>query len=118
MSTRRVHFRDITRDDSGTYVYVDGAPFTGEVFDTGVGDIVSSVNTYVDGLEDGPQREFYYDGSPRAAYEVADGHVVGEAREWHHNGRLARLRVFNDIGWVDSDESWDEDEPVAPGEPS
>lgn len=117
MSTRRVHFNDITRDDSATYVFVDGVRYTGEVIDT-EGDVVTSLNTYVDGLEDGPQREYYYDGSPRNAFEVANGHAVGESREWHPNGRLARLRIFNDIGWVESEQTWDEDEPVAPGDPT
>jgi antitoxin component YwqK of YwqJK toxin-antitoxin module len=107
---RRVHYDDTTMID-GTYVLVDGEFYTGEVVDTS-GDVVISLNTYVDGLEDGPQREFFYDGSPSDAYQAVRGHAVGTSREWHPNGRLARVRVFDDTGSVESEDTWDEDDPT------
>lgn len=114
MTIRRVHFGDITRDDSATYVYVDGVRYTGEVIDTEVGDIVTSLNTYVDGVESGPQREFYYDGSRRNCYEAVRGHAVGTSREWHENGRLARVRVFDSDGQLIDEDTWAEDDPTDP----
>jgi hypothetical protein len=52
----------------------------------------------VDGLEDGPQREFHDDGSPMTAYRARRGVAVGEALSWAAHGRLTRRRVFDHDG--------------------
>lgn len=107
----RVHFDDTTTDD-GTYVYVDGVPFSGEVVDTADDGTVISINTYAGGRQEGPQREFHYDGSPSRAFTAVRGVPVGEAWEWFAGGGPARLRVFDDSGRLVVDKSWVGGEPV------
>lgn len=103
----RVNMDDITRDQA-EYVLYNGERFTGEVVETTDDGTVIGVNTYLDGSEDGPQREFYYDGAPRAEYWMVNGKVSGEARVWHENGQLARLQHWNEYGEMTKHEEWDE----------
>jgi antitoxin component YwqK of YwqJK toxin-antitoxin module len=67
-----------------------------------------SLNTYVDGLEDGPQREWYQDGARLSEYQARQGMAVGEALRWHDNGQLAGRRWFDQYGSVREREAWDE----------
>jgi antitoxin component YwqK of YwqJK toxin-antitoxin module len=59
---------------------------------------VTSLVTYRYGVEDGPQREWYEDGTPKSELTVRRGMIVGVARDWHADGRLARERVFDERG--------------------
>lgn len=111
MNQIRVRYEDTTLDDSHTYVYHEGAPFTGEVVDTSSDGTVISVNTYVDGLEEGPQREWYNDGSRRAEYQARRGQAIGVALEWYDNGKLAKRQQFDESSELVDQEEWDEDDP-------
>jgi antitoxin component YwqK of YwqJK toxin-antitoxin module len=102
----------VSEDDitlwEGTYVQRDGEMFTGEVVETADDGTVVSLNTYVDGLEDGPQREWYQDGARLSEYQARQGMAVGEALRWHDNGQLAGRRWFDQYGSVREREAWDE----------
>jgi antitoxin component YwqK of YwqJK toxin-antitoxin module len=102
---KRVHLDDTTSfPGDGTYVLVDGALYTGEVVDTAEDGTIIALNTYVDGLEDGPQREYHYDGSPMTAYQAKRGFAVGEALQWDADGELSRRRLFSDTGHLLEDD--------------
>lgn len=94
----RVHYSATTMNDDNTYVCLDGSRYTGEVVTTASDGTVTRINTYVDGLEDGPQQEFHYDGTPSAAYTAKRGFTVGEALEWDADGEQSRRRLFDDEG--------------------
>ena len=111
---QRVNVDDISRD-AMEYVVYDGQRFTGEAVETGYDGTVIGMNTYADGVENGPQREWWADGSLRSEYSMVKGQVIGEAREWHENGRLAKLQVWGNHGELVSQEQWDENgEPDVP----
>ncbi|MGW2184173.1 toxin-antitoxin system YwqK family antitoxin [Streptomyces sp. NPDC001732] len=74
--------------DEGEVVSYRGERFTGEVVEYQQGALVSLV-TYKEGIEDGPSKEWYMDGTLRAEGILRGGFPVGESRTWHPNGRLA-----------------------------
>ncbi|MEU9322185.1 hypothetical protein [Streptomyces sp. NPDC048295] len=74
--------------DEGEVVFRRGERFTGEVVEHQQGALVSLV-TYEDGVEDGPSREWYMDGTLRSDGVLRGGFPVGECRDWHPNGRPA-----------------------------
>jgi antitoxin component YwqK of YwqJK toxin-antitoxin module len=94
--------------DAAEYVVHNGERFTGEAVETTDDGHVISLNTYVNGHEEGPQREWYYDGQLRSEYFVVNGRIVGEARQWHENGRLAQVQHWDDHGEMRGHEEWDE----------
>jgi antitoxin component YwqK of YwqJK toxin-antitoxin module len=100
----RVHRSETKMNDDNTYVLLNGTRYTGEVVTTAPNGVVTAVNTYVDGLEEGPQQEFHYDGTRSAAYTAKGGFAVGEALEWDDDGDLARRRTFSDTGEILQDE--------------
>jgi antitoxin component YwqK of YwqJK toxin-antitoxin module len=74
--------------DEGEVVFYRGERFTGEVVEYQQGALVSLV-TYKDGIEDGPSKEWYMDGTLRSDGVLRGGFPVGESKDWHPNGRLA-----------------------------
>lgn len=84
-----------------------GVPFTGEVVETKPDGTVLTLHTYLDGVEDGPYREWFDTGTPRAEGEVRRGVPVGRHRRWHPDGRLAAERVFSDTGDERARREWD-----------
>lgn len=115
MSHMRVKADEITLHE-GAYVMYDGALYTGEVVDTADDGTVLALNTYRDGVENGPQREFYEDGSPKTAYQAVNGMTVGEAQDWHVDGRLARRQEFDQYGELRKRDVWDEEGVLDPDE--
>jgi antitoxin component YwqK of YwqJK toxin-antitoxin module len=104
---KRVHFTDTTSPTGdGTYILVDGELYTG-VVDTADDGTILSLNTYQDGLEHGPQREFHHDGTPSNFYEAVSGHPVGESHQWDDDGNPTRRRVFSDSGRLLEDDGED-----------
>lgn len=86
-----------------------GVPFTGTAFEVDDhGTIIAEVD-YKDGIEDGPSREWYADGSLRAEGTNRNGIPVGEYREWHPGGLLAEETRFNDEGKHIYVRRWDEE---------
>jgi hypothetical protein len=84
--------------DGGARLHHDGHAFTGEAVTHGYSGEVISLVTYRYGVEDGPRREWYEDGTPKSELTVRRGMITGVAREWTPDGRLARERVFDEHG--------------------
>ncbi|MFI9385111.1 pentapeptide repeat-containing protein [Kutzneria sp. NPDC052558] len=89
--------------DDGARLRHDGHAFTGEAVTHGYSGEVTSLVTYRYGVEDGPRREWYEDGTPKSEQTVRKGVVVGVARDWRPDGRLARERIFDERGEMASD---------------
>ncbi|MFB6782450.1 toxin-antitoxin system YwqK family antitoxin [Streptomyces sp. NPDC056352] len=85
-----------------------GAPFTGEVEER-LGGVVVSLDSYVDGVQHGPGREWYKDGALRSEATARTGRPVGLSREWHPNDTPAVKQVFAEDGLTMlMDRRWDE----------
>src|ERR1044072_850327 len=94
--------------DASQRLLHQGELFTGEVEER-LGDAVVSLDTYVDGVQHGPSREGYKDGTLRSEGTARMGLPVGVSREWHPNGPLGRERAFADDGLTLLEErQWDE----------
>jgi hypothetical protein len=85
-----------------------GEPFTGEVVETIGGVTVLSQDFYVDGIPDGPSREWYVDGTLEAEGRMSHGRPTGLFRRWHPNGQLAKEKEFNVRGELVATREWDE----------
>lgn len=103
----RVNADDLVQDEPERFLY-NGERFTGEAVETNEDGTIIGLNTYRNGYEEGPQREWYPDGSLRSEYWVINGRITGEAREWHDNGRLAKLQHWNEFGEMTAHEEWNE----------
>jgi antitoxin component YwqK of YwqJK toxin-antitoxin module len=112
---QRVNEDDTDMDEAQRVLY-QGVPFTGEVVETDDEGTVIGLNTYRDGREDGPQREWFNDGMLRSEYHAAGGLPTGESREWHTNGQLARRQEFDQYGVLRLREVWDENGVAQNGE--
>jgi uncharacterized protein YjbI with pentapeptide repeats len=99
---------EVDMDDAHRLLY-RGELFTGEVTEH-LGDQLVSLDVYVEGVQNGPSREWYKDGTLRSEGVVYKSLARGESREWHPNGRLGSRRVFSDDGLtLLEDDAWDED---------
>lgn len=107
-NTKRIDIDDPDVDmDAGQRLLYQGELFTGEVEER-LGDRVISLDVYVDGIQDGIEREWYEDGTLRSEGLVRRGRAVGFCREWHQNGTLAVEQVFDDAGFLVKERKWDE----------
>jgi antitoxin component YwqK of YwqJK toxin-antitoxin module len=108
ITVRRIDIDDPDVDmDLGMRLLYRGELFSGEVEEY-LGGALISLDTYVDGVPEGPSREWYPDGTPRSESTARRGRAVGVARTWHRNGGLACERVFSEEGHLLSDRQWDE----------
>jgi antitoxin component YwqK of YwqJK toxin-antitoxin module len=98
----------IAWDDSHRMLH-NGVPFTGEAVTYNWLDEVTSLITYVDGIREGVQREWYDGEDLKAERTVHRGRIVGPAREWRQNGQLAKEKQFDERGLPVSESLWDED---------
>jgi antitoxin component YwqK of YwqJK toxin-antitoxin module len=115
MTAMRLNADDVDLYE-GTYVQYEGANFTGEVAETLDDGTVIGLNTYVDGLEDGPQRAWTDDGTLVSEYQAVRGMPVGEAKDWYANGQLRRRQEFDQHGTLRKRDVWDENGVPQPGE--
>ncbi|MFF3061605.1 toxin-antitoxin system YwqK family antitoxin [Streptomyces sp. NPDC057909] len=94
--------------DPGQRVLYRGELFTGEAEERLEG-VVVSLDSYVAGVQDGPSREWYKDGTLRSEGTARMGLPVGVSKEWHPNGTLATERLFAEDGLtLLADRQWDE----------
>lgn len=95
---------DMLPDMSVTY---EGRLFTGETVETHphTGQVIA-VTSYADGLQHGPSREWYADGTPRSEGQCERGLPAGLWREWHPNGRVASEQEFTGKGRMISRRTW------------
>lgn len=109
----RVNIDDLDFDDDLQYFY-KGEPFTGEAVETAPTGEVIALTTFRNGIEHGPQRGWYRDGSKKSEVTVVNRRAVGTAWEWHLNGQLAEESEFNDRGEMVHVRRWHEDGSPAP----
>lgn len=76
-----------------------GELFTGEAEELQAG-VRISLDTYTDGILDGPTREWYRDGTPRSAGTMRMGFPSGEFLQWHPNGQLAVKKIHTEDGKI------------------
>ncbi|KOG29091.1 toxin-antitoxin system YwqK family antitoxin [Streptomyces resistomycificus] len=94
--------------DLGQRLLYRGKLFTGEVEEY-LGGARVSLESYVEGLPDGPAWEWYKNGTLESEMTVRKGRAVGVAKRWHPNGVLASERTFSDDnGAMLSVREWDE----------
>ena len=107
---KRIYIDDPDVDmDYGQRLLYQGELFSGEVEER-LGGAVVSLDMYVDGVQHGPSRAWYEDGTPRSEGTVDMGCPVGLWREWHPNGTLASERLFAENGQtILEDRQWDEE---------
>ncbi|MGW0841315.1 toxin-antitoxin system YwqK family antitoxin [Streptomyces sp. NPDC002787] len=87
---------DVDMDD-GERLFYNGVLYSGEVVEYQRGRMIS-LETYEDGVPNGPVRQWFPDGSPRAEGNMRGGFPVGESRTWHPNGALATKRIMTEDG--------------------
>ncbi len=104
----RVDVDDVEVTGDGAVLY-QGRPFTGETFETDPQDQVILEQSYLNGLQHGPEREYSADGSLFSEGQFRRGHEVGVHRYWHPNGQLSREEQFTDDGELVEVRHWSED---------
>jgi antitoxin component YwqK of YwqJK toxin-antitoxin module len=97
---------DVEWDDAMMLLH-NGEPVTGEVVETTVDGFLVSSDRYVNGVLDGPTREWWAGGGLRAEGTARRGKLVGTYREWHDNGNLALEQEFDEHGLVVSERHFD-----------
>ncbi|HEY9330726.1 MAG TPA: hypothetical protein VIS09_21215 [Streptomyces sp.] len=108
MTIARIDMDDPEADATGPdgLMYYRGVLFTGEMVEQYDDDHIISRTTYVDGMEDGPAQVFYADGSPQSAGVAARNRAVGEWREWHPDGSVRQIDVYDDTGRLRARRKW------------
>ncbi|MEU6019705.1 hypothetical protein ABZ826_38910 [Streptomyces sp. NPDC047515] len=95
--------------DQGQRLLYRGELFTGEVEER-LGGALVSLDPYVVGVQHGPSREWYEDGTLRSESTAHEGRPVGVSREWHPNGVLASEVEFSENGLTMlAERRWDEE---------
>ncbi|GGV97690.1 hypothetical protein GCM10015535_69550 [Streptomyces gelaticus] len=95
--------------DQGQRLLYRGELFTGEVEER-LDDALVSVDSYMAGVQHGPSREWYKDGTLRSEATAREGRPVGVSREWHPNGVLASEVEFSENGMTMlAERRWDEE---------
>ncbi|MFF6780350.1 toxin-antitoxin system YwqK family antitoxin [Streptomyces sp. NPDC012510] len=109
MTLPRIDIDDPEVDiDDGERLFYRGELFTGEVVEY-QGSTLISLETYQDGIVDGPVQQWFEDGTPRAEGNMRRGFPAGESRRWHPNGVLAAKRIMTEDGHRPLAElEWDE----------
>ncbi|WP_146022048.1 toxin-antitoxin system YwqK family antitoxin [Streptomyces sp. CB02959] len=70
---------------------------------------MTSLVSYVEGFESGPQAEWYPDGTKKEEGTCRLGVAVGEWRSWRPNGQLAEFSAFNPEGNHLRRQRWDKE---------
>ncbi|BBC33644.1 hypothetical protein SGFS_049380 [Streptomyces graminofaciens] len=109
MTLPRIGAEDLEVDfDDGERLFYQGELFTGEVVEY-QGSALVGLETYRDGITDGPVKQWFEDGTLRAEGNMRMGFPVGESRRWHPNGTLAAKRITTEDGHRPLAElEWDE----------
>ncbi len=101
----RVSLDDVDVDEQGLIFY-DGQAFTGTVVESIPDGRVLSEADYFHGLQDGPEKIYRSNGQLEQERVYRSGRVV-EVREWHPNGKIARLTKHDDVSTTE-EHQWDE----------
>ncbi|GAA4023170.1 hypothetical protein GCM10022247_54340 [Allokutzneria multivorans] len=103
----RVNVDDVDVEGENVYFY-EGAPFTGELVETGPDGRIVEFMAVREGLQHGETCARYPDGRRKFHGQCVKGRAVGTNRAWHQNGQLAVEKVFDDNGTLLSEQMWDE----------
>ncbi|MGW0688441.1 toxin-antitoxin system YwqK family antitoxin [Streptomyces sp. NPDC002754] len=104
----RIDDEDTPMDD-GMLVYYQDELFTGEVVSKDASGLVVDLVTYTNGVQNGPQGQWYSDGTKEMEAEAANGIAVNDFRTWHKNGQLSEHSIFNSKGRRTRRQRWDQD---------
>ena len=104
---RRIDEDELDFDGDDYVTRYNGEPFTGEGVEAGADGNILTLSAYVEGREEGSQREWYADGTLRSEGHVRDGRAVGEWRQWHPDGKNAETKVFSDQGRLLDHRTWE-----------
>ncbi|WP_159068813.1 toxin-antitoxin system YwqK family antitoxin [Nocardiopsis alba] len=105
---KRVNEEELEYDyDAYGAALLDGEPFTGEAIEI-LGGAVVGLTTFVSGMEDGPQVEWYGSGQIRSEGQVSRvAGAIGVWSEWNESGQLVERKEFNEKGKLISLRQWD-----------
>lgn len=109
MTTPQIDMDDPEADATGPdgLMYCRGVLFTGEMVEQYDGGRIMSRTTYADGMEHGLSQGFYADGALQSAGVAAQNRAVGEWREWHPDGTIKQIDVYDDTGRLCARRKWD-----------
>lgn len=94
--------------DAAMTLLHNGEPVTGDVVETTVDGFLMSSDHYVDGVLDGPTREWWAGGPLKSEGTASRGKLVGTYREWRDNGTLALEKEFGSDGLAVAERRFDE----------
>lgn len=106
MDADRVHRSDTSTDDRLITLY-QGKPFSGDLVAFADDGTMIELTRFENGIEHGPQYEWFPDGTQQLQGQCDRGQAVGEWLEQYPNGLLARYDVFNDFGELLKRQRWD-----------
>lgn len=86
----RVDYDDLELDDQ--FALNDGKPFTGTVFSRHPDGSLESQGSYVEGLPEGVQEEWYPGGQIARRWIALRGQGSSEAWSWYTNGAIRSYR--------------------------
>ena len=103
----RVNISEIDFNDDYSYTY-KGEAFTGVVMEHGpAGELISEMS-FVDGVKEGPIREWYKSGAKRSEKNLHHGALHGVSMEWFETGKPKKREVA-ELGILLESDEWDED---------
>jgi antitoxin component YwqK of YwqJK toxin-antitoxin module len=105
----RVNADDLVDDYPGyTFMTWKEEPFTGIGFEaTDDGHIISET-TYANGIEDGPERSWYWNGQLESEGANKGNRPHGFFKEWHESGKL-KAEGLIELGSLIWRKEWDEE---------
>jgi antitoxin component YwqK of YwqJK toxin-antitoxin module len=105
----RVNLDDLVSTYAGgTLITWQGKPFTGIAYEkTDDGQIISE-RTYIEGLEDGPERTWYLDGQLESESGNKWNRAHGYYKEWYESGQL-KAEGLMELGSLIWRKEWDEE---------
>lgn len=95
----RVSEDDLDSEPYGPALH-QGVRFTGEAEERLPDGTLISLTSYVDGLQDGLEQEWYSNGALRSEGNFRQGMAVGVHHTWDPDGNLVRQMEFSDDGRV------------------
>jgi hypothetical protein len=107
----RVDFDEIYIDYVGRdqYWMWQDRRFTGVSVEVGVNGNIVSETTYVDGIENGPERTWHYNGQLKSEGGSRWNRPHGFFKEWYESGQL-RMEGLIKLGYVVWRKEYDEEE--------
>jgi antitoxin component YwqK of YwqJK toxin-antitoxin module len=117
MDQRRHDDPVVTYDDveyhEDMYLYYHDRRFTGWIVETDERGLVIEEISYLEGFQEGPEIEYYPDGTMKSERTYKRALPHGLARTWHENGNLKSETIY-DEGRAMSEQRWSADGQPSP----